>query len=213
MKITAIRLHRRDSQRVELHIDGELRCTAPLEAVHRLGLGEGDDISASTLAVLQEEDAAWRAREAAYRLLARRARSVVELRRALARRQFSAAVVDGVLAELGDRGYLDDAAFAAAFVRDRLRLRPTGRSRLVQELRGRGIDADIAAEVVGAVLAHAGATDEQLALRAAEAWSRRHPVRPREKDGVGRRRRLYAHLVRRGFDADAIREAVRRFAS
>jgi regulatory protein len=212
LKITAIRAHRRDRQRVDLYVDGERCCTAPLEAVHRLGIGPGDDVTAATLAALEDEDEVWRGRETAYRLLARRARSVQELRRSLMRRHFAAGVIDGILAELADRGYLDDAAFSAAFVRDRLRLRPSGRARLVQELRVRGVDAALAGEAVRAVFASAGATEAQLALQAAGAWSRRHPVHGRGDD-VARRRRLYAHLVRRGFDADAIGGALRRFAS
>jgi len=75
----------------------------------------------------------------ALRLLVRREHSQRELRFKLERRDTAAAVIDAVLAQLVDEGYLSDARFAEVFVRSRHE-RGTGPLRIRAELRERGVD-------------------------------------------------------------------------
>ncbi|HSH44921.1 MAG TPA: RecX family transcriptional regulator, partial [Longimicrobiales bacterium] len=117
------------------------------------------------------------------------------------------------VAWLDERGYLDDDAFAQAFVRDRLRLRPRGRLGLIRELRRKGVDEDVAERAVGDVMAEEDVDERTLAAEAAEAWARknrrvlRRAGRSRE-DRLRANRRLYGHLARRGFAPDAVRAAI-----
>lgn len=212
-----------------MHVDGELRCHAPLESLHARGLRVGDEVGAAELAALERDDEAWRARDSALRLLAHRARATQELRDRLLRKGFAADIVEACLERLGERGYLDDRAFAESFVRERVRLRPRGRARLLQELRAHGVARDAAEAAVDAVFAEASMSDAALALAAARDWARRHPAGRHDtggrqgggarsgRGGTGdaardararRRRRLYAHLRRRGFGGDAVKSAV-----
>lgn len=82
-------------------------------------------------------------RERAYRLLAQREHSRLELARKL-----GLPPDDPLLSELVECGYLDDRRFAFAFARMRQE-RGLGRERIVYELSLRGIDRGLAAEAVG----------------------------------------------------------------
>lgn len=215
-KISAIRKHPR-RERVRIHLDGEAepRAELALDLVLRAGLAVGDALDDATLESLLHQDHGYRARDAALHLLAHRARSRAELRRRLADRELPAAVIDETMAWLEDRGYLDDDAFAAAFIRDRLRLRPRGRFGLLAELRRKGVDESTAAAAVDRVLADESVDEPALAADAAEGWARKNGplVRraARSRDERQRaRRRLYGHLARRGFGPDAIRGAIDR---
>jgi len=75
----------------------------------------------------------------ALRLLVRREHSQRELRFKLERREYDAAVIEAVLAQLLDEGYLSDARFAEVFVRSRHE-RGVGPLRIRAELRERGVD-------------------------------------------------------------------------
>ena len=75
----------------------------------------------------------------ALRLLVRREHSERELRFKLERRDTDDAVIDAVLAQLVDEGYLSDARFAEVFVRSRHE-RGVGPLRIRVELRERGVD-------------------------------------------------------------------------
>lgn len=214
MKITRIE-QRPGGDRVRLYVDDDdtARLEIAADLLLRAGLAAGDVVSSARLAGLEEEDATYRARDAALSLLAHRARTREELRRRLRRKEFSEAVIDDVLAWLEERDYIDDRAFADAHVRDRLRLRPRGRLGLVQELRAKGVADAVAEAAIERVMKQEEVSERDLAVGAAEAWGRknrsglRKAARSKE-ERLKARRRLYAHLARRGFAGDAIRSAL-----
>lgn len=214
MKITRIAPHPR-LERARIHVDDDdrPRLELALDLLLRAGLAVGDTVDDARLAQLEREDEVYRARDAALRLLSHRPRSVSELRQRLERRDIAAPAVESTMAWLDERGYLDDRAFAEAFVRDRLRLRPRGRRGLIQELRRKGVDPETAEHATTAVLTEEAVDEVELAADAARAWARKNAstVTGAARSGEDRqraRRRLYGHLGRRGFDPAAVRSAV-----
>lgn len=203
MKITTLQPQTRNPERVNLHVDGAFRLALAAEIAYGAHLHVGDEISEATLRELETRDQAWKAREAALVLLSFRPRTAAELRRRLVRKEFPEEVVDTCVASLVDQGFVDDGAFAETFVRDRVRLRPKGKHRLVQELRAKGVDADEAQEAISEVFEREDVSEAELARAAAAKW------RPRAgEERPKARARLHAFLARRGFGGDAIREVM-----
>ncbi len=155
----------------------------------------------------EQNDAHVEARDAALNLLSYRARSVAEMRRRLRRKGHEEAAVEAVIAWLLDHGYLDDRDFARQFLLERLRRKPRGPFALVQELRKRGIGRALAETMVEAVMEEEDLDEDAVARAAAERWLRRQSEETvnllgrsdSTDDGEAARRRLYAHLERRGF--------------
>ena len=138
------------------------------------------------------------------RLLARSARTERGLRERLARR-FGETAAAQALERLRALGYVDDRAWAAAYV---LRPRSLERSArlLRRELRARGVAPALAA---AAVAGH----DDDRAARLAARLALRRLAPPRAADGgraAARRRaqRLRGALARRGFGPETIRRAL-----
>jgi len=133
----------------------------------------------------------------AYRWLARRAFSAMEMRRKLAERCPDSALVETVLGRLLEQGYLNDSAYAAALVEQQRRHKGWGRRRLEVELHRRGIEESLTEEALGPA-------DDQAeflrALQLAREWKRRFPLTPS---------RLFARLVRRGYAAELAGRVVR----
>ncbi|MGJ7904913.1 regulatory protein RecX [Actinopolyspora sp. H202] len=132
------------------------------------------------------------ARETVYRLLAIRARSRAELLRALLRGGVAPETAEAVLDKFVAAGLVDDAAFAADWVRGRHRQRGLGRGALREELREKGIDEETAAEAL-----HEVDTD-------AEVERARELVRRKSRGMTGvepraRMRRLLGMLARKGY--------------
>ena len=146
------------------------------------------------------------AREAALKLLERTRRTRADLVRRLLDRGFAAPTVDEVLDRLEHVGLVDDTEYARAFLAGRWGRRPTGWTRLRQELRGRGV-GDEAIDAARAILEEreGGAADEVATARRVivQAERRYASLEPRV-----RQQRLYALLARRGFDGDTIRRAL-----
>jgi regulatory protein len=201
---------------VQLFLDDEAdpRLEVPLDVFIEADLRIGATLTEATLDALRVAAELSRVREAALSLLAHRPRAREELRRRLRRKDFSEPVIDSVIAWLEERSYLDDDAFAEAFVRDRLRLRPRGRFGLHQELCAKGVAPEVAERAIARVLDEENLDELGLARGAAEAWARKNPTAVEGfRDGnrearVRARRKLYGHLARRGFSGDAARAAL-----
>lgn len=204
--------------RVLVHLDRGEPFEVTLEALERSRLGVGDTLTEPRRHHLLNADADVRVRDAALNLVAHRARTRAELRRRLRLRGFDPARIDLCLGRLEERGLIDDATVAAAFVRDRLRQRPRGRSRLVAELRAKGLTAELAAAAIDGVFDDEEVSDRALALEVAERWVARQGMstlqalaqraRSAERDKV--HRRLRGYLTRRGFRGEALRDATDR---
>jgi regulatory protein len=150
------------------------------------------------------------AREAALRLLERTRRTRRDLARRLRDRGYPAEVVEPTLDRLAAVGLVDDVEYACAFLRGRAARRPSGRRRLEQELRTRGVAAEDVAQAFKRFAAERG-EEEQGPVDEAEGARRVLALAARRYRGLDprtRRQRLYALLVRRGFDRDAIEAAL-----
>ena len=123
----------------------------------------------------ESDEARQRAREIAFRHLARRDRTVAEMERHLAARDVVPAAAAAVIDELLRDEYLDDARFARRFAEDRRSLDGWGAERIARRLGELGVDR----EEVAAALAPAegdaeragdggGAPAPPLRARAAE---------------------------------------------
>lgn len=202
MKITAIKRPKKSSGIVHVYIDAE-RYPLATEVVLRAGLRVGAELSDADLAALQLADLAWRCKETALRLLSHGPRSEAQLRQRLLMRKFPSATVDPCMLELVRASLIDDESFALAYARDRIRRRPSGRGRILLELRSKGIDAEVGKKAVDHVFAETSVSEDDLARRAAAKFRVK-----RGEDADRARRRLYGFLSRRGFSGEAISEVL-----
>jgi regulatory protein len=137
--------------------------------------------------------------ELAYRSLARRDRTEVELRRHLEVRGIASGAVEEALAVLRDQGYIDDGAYARRFAEDRRRLDGWGAERIERRLLAAGVAPEHIEAAVG--------QDPRWELEAALELLRRRFPRP-PVDDRGRSRALGV-LVRRGYDLELAHDALR----
>ena len=133
--------------------------------------------------------------------LAARAHSKHEIEQKLLRVGYRPCTVEMVLYKLEREHLLNDADFARQWVEARSG-RKLGRSRIAQELRRKGIDADEAEEALSAIgeddqLADAIALAEKAAARAKS-----------DEDPRKTYQRIAAMLARRGFRWDITKEAL-----
>jgi SOS response regulatory protein OraA/RecX len=172
---------------------------------------------------------------AAAAYLAARPRTVKETRSRLEALGYRPELCEEVVVRLVELGYLDDLAYAQAWVEGRDRARPRGEVALRRELSRRGV-ADVLIEQVlvarrgpparaashpsprakalssgtGNTSARASSMDDEPsggdALAARRLIERRLPALLREPDHRRRRQKAYALLARNGFDPDVCRE-------
>ena len=132
--------------------------------------------------------------------LARKARSVAELKRLLRQRlpagDASEALVEAVIARLKDQKYLNDSAYAAAYSSYRKENQRFGRLRVVSDLKARGVHGDVISKAVTS--AYAGADEEGLARQYLRRKRLKKPADAKEAA------RIFRTLMRAGYTSRTI---------
>jgi regulatory protein len=135
--------------------------------------------------------------------LARRMRSVAELKRLLRNRveadtEIGKTLVELIAVRLKDQGYLNDAKYAAAFSSYRRDNEKFGRRRVVNDLKARGVHGDVIEKAVSSV--YDDVKEENLAR---DYLRRKRLPKPKNKDQK-HAARIFRQLTRAGFAAKTI---------
>jgi regulatory protein len=202
-KITALRAQVKDPQRVNVFVDGEFAIGVSLTTITKVGLHVGKELSAEEFARLEQIESGDKAYLAALRFLEARPRSTTEVRARLGRKDFAPEAIEAAIVRLTELELIDDAAFARYWVENRQANRPRGVGALRSELRRKGIDADVAAEV----LSDSSLTGDEAASAWALARGALHKYAG-ARDHKAFTRRMGSFLQRRGYSFEVIRPIV-----
>jgi regulatory protein len=186
--ITAIKVQKRNPQRVNIDLDGEF--AFGLSRLVAAWLKPGDQLSEEKVNALIEKDALEVAYQRALDLLNHRPRSEKEVRQRLTEKGFQQEQIDQVVEKLKQTNLVKDESFARMWVESRNEFHPRGRRLLRYELRSKGITEshiDSALEKMP--------EEEELATKAAAQYARRLAG----LDWQTFRNRLSGFLARRGF--------------
>ncbi|MFJ8627324.1 recombination regulator RecX [Kitasatospora sp. NPDC093550] len=186
------RRRRRSALEVEAAGHGGAAASTSRSGARRAGEDESARRGSRKKPAEEAVDPETRARDICLRLLTGAAKTRKQLGDALRKREIPDEVADEVLTRLEEVGLIDDAAFAAAWVESRHAVRGLSRRALAQELRTKGV----AAELVEPALAQVDHDDEEDAAR---ALVERKLRATRGLDRQVRTRRLVGMLARRGY--------------
>ncbi len=195
-KVTALKVQKRNPNRVNIYLDGEF--AFGLARIVAAWLSIGQEISADKVRELRAKDELEVATQRALHFLSYRARTEQEVRQYLKKKEASDEVQAEVVERLRAAHLLDDERFAEQWVENRSEFRPRGERALRMELRQKGV-TDPAIEKALAEL-----DEEQLALQAGLKQARRYAGLEFEEF----RKKMYGFLGRRGFPYDILQSVV-----
>jgi regulatory protein len=196
MNITA--LESRCKSLMEVFLDGQSAGMVDMETLLRTGLRVGDDIDDAGWSALCAESDYTRAKSYALWLLGSRSYATAQLREKL-RGQYGAEAAERAVERMQELNLLNDADYAYRCASDLYRLKHFSVSRVMQELRQRGIDGDLARQTAEEAAAEY-APDPQETL--AELLRTKFAGKYQDEKG---RRRTVAALQRLGYRWDDIR--------
>lgn len=207
MKVSDLTIQKKNRDRYNLFVEGKFHVGVSANIVAKFGLYKGRDIDEDELRLLSESAIYERfySRTASY--LERGLSSEYQVRQYIRKVYYQKKdewigkdvqfelppMEDKIVEELLKYKIVDDRLFAEAFVRDRTKLRPRGKVVLIQELRGKGIDRELASEVVNELV-----RDESQLIKA--ALMKRYKVEQISRND----RKKIDFLRRRGFNWDQI---------
>jgi len=136
-------------------------------------------------------------------LLRYRPRSIAEARQRMSEQGYAPEVIANTIDQAIATDQLDDAAFAKLWVRDRMWHHPLSRAAISQELRQKGVAAELISSTLQAE--YPAVQEIELATRLAETRLSRYVGITPEK----RRNRLVSFLARRGFSRGLVYQVVK----
>lgn len=187
-KVTALKVQRRNSNRVNVYLDQEF--AFGLARIVAAWLNVGQELSDDQVAALQSKDAIEAAYQQALHFISFRPRSEAEVRKRLGEKVADPQVIDGVILRLHKADLIGDSQFARQWVENRNTFRPRSHRMLRYELHQKGVKE----EDIQQALAE---TDDEaeLAYQAGTRYARRLAALEWEQF----RTRLSGFLSRRGF--------------
>ena len=201
-KITDIRLEEERSLSCTVHMDGAPFATVEVGLTTKLGLRIGLEIEEIVVRKLIEADEVIKARDYALGLLLSRIYTKPQMIEALEKNGFCSHAVNETIANLEQLGHIKDEKYAKNWVNNRRRTRPTSKMIMRRELTGQGVDKSTADRVLAKI---DDADETMLALQVA----RKQVNRYKSLTPHVAKRRLYAFLIRRGFDHETVGQVMR----
>lgn len=197
-RITALRMQKRNRQRVSVYLDGEY--AFGLARIVAAWLQVGQEITEDRVAQLQAEDAHEAAYQRALKFISYRPRTETEIRRNLAKQALSEETSEQAIERLKRSGLINDASFAQGWVDSRVANRPSSRRALAYELKQRGIDAQIIAQTLDSI------DDEEMAYHTAL----KHARRVNEVEWNRFFQKMVRYLSQRGFSYEVSSQVISR---
>ena len=194
-KITAIKVQRRNTERVSIFLDGEF--AFGLTRVLAGFLQVGQILGEEKIAALQAEDEMEMAYLRAINFLSYRPRSSAEIRKNLRKYEVPELCIEPTIERLEKNGFLNDADFARSWVENRNTFRPRGGRALRVELRQKGLSDELIQTTLDEMV-----NEEELVYSAGIKKAKKLVKQNLEWQDF--RKKLAAFLARRGFNYGVI---------
>lgn len=197
--ITRISPSKRRPNWHQVYLDNTFAFSCKTNVVARFKLRPGIELDASEVDTIKRGEIEQECRDAALEFLSRRLHSQAELRRKLLRKEYDPETVETALQDMVRLGYLDDRRFAATKTLSAIQHKQHGKRRAYLELLKSGVTSELANQAVNEVYDQTDSAGiaRRLAMKKAPSLRKLEPAVAR--------RRLAAHLLRRGFEYEAIK--------
>jgi regulatory protein len=194
MLITKIERQKKNKTRYSIFVDDKYAFSVSEDVFVRFVLHNGQDLTETERIQIENAEAESSVRKIALRYRSYRPRSKKEILDFLQKKGFDDSHIHLALVFLDEMKLLDDDEFARMFCRDRLQLKPVGKSSMKHLLYKKGIDKS----TVEKILSEFFTVESENLLAQKEAERKYKSVKslplPTQK------KRIFEHLVRRGYD-------------
>jgi regulatory protein len=205
--ITKIKRLRGKRQRYSVYLDDVPSLELSDWTIGKCGLRTGDDLDEQTVDKIKSTEAETQAKNNAINYLSYRQRSSKEIIDHLIKKGFTRECAEDVTRQLQSARMVNDLEFAYAFIRDRLKRKPTGQALLRMQLLAKGITSTTADMVISELVSPQ--SQQTSALQAAKRKIQLTQYSKKSSDEEKRKKRLLDFLLRRGFSYEIALKTIR----
>ena len=192
-EITAIEVQGKDKLRANFYLDREFFAGISIELVVKYQLKRGMEIDERFLADIIFEDDKGKALSKAIKYMGSSMKSAYQIRDYLKRKQYSPEIIDYVIDKMMEYKYLDDEAYARAYIS--AYSSRYGKLKLIQALKSKGVSD----KIIDNVFAEEGLISDNTIDKVASKYLKNKEI---NRDSL---MKLSRFLYSRGYEFDQIR--------
>lgn len=200
--ISSIQVQKKNKNRYSVFVEDEFLIGVSDHTLTKFNLRKGTSITPSFINQVIEEENKWNIREYFLRLLSGRDHSTYELKTKAIRKGFLQNDIDSVLDEPAMAKYLDDERFARNFASDKFQINGWGPYKIKAELFKKGVKSEMADRIIHSLFS----SEEILESMSKLIMKKKSRFLRDEKEK--RRKRIFDHLMRKGYASDEILKAL-----
>lgn len=198
-KITSISVQKKNKQRYSIYIDKGFLIGVSEETLLDLKLAKGVTITHELFRKIQRNEGRSAVKSYVMKLLTRRNHARQELLDKARRKEYPEEVVQDVLDELQQKGYLNEETFAEKFTADKFHLNQWGPAKIRAYLFKKGISKAVIDRTVDTFF-----KDKELGETYLNLVLKRKRRFLKEENDFKRKKKIFDYLNRKGFKPDSI---------
>jgi regulatory protein len=195
------RILKKGNKDVTIHFDDDKFLILTVEVFLKSGLKKGDTLSEDRFSFLIEQNKLFHIKQKAFRLLGRRQHSTSELRTKLWQKDYDKSLIESVISDLNENGYLNDEDFIREFVAAKSKFKNWSLKRIKSELIKRGITEKNIELILNKMNINADVENAMIQAKKRYKSLSKRKLEPKEL-----RNKLAAFLFSKGFDYDLIKD-------
>lgn len=202
--ITAIEPQKKRKNRYNLYINNSFFMGVDEDTIIKYSLSVGMKAPDNLIKNIEKTEEYSKAFSSAVKRLSFRARSKNEIKKYLKQKGYSNDVIKVTIEKLIQYKYLDDVAFTKAFIKEKQYFNKYGKKRLKYELYYKGVDKEIANQLI-----EENAADEDEYKRALEVAQKKCSSFGSKENRNSKYKKLFSLLVRKGYSFDIISKVIK----
>lgn len=201
--ISSISVQKKNKERYSIFVNEEFLIGVAEQTLLKFNLAKGDTITPQLFRKLQREEGRFKVKSYFLKLLGRRDHSRKELFLKAIKKDYPKDVINSVLDELQEKGFINDSGFADKFASDKARLNKWGPAKIKAHLLKKGVDKTNAEKSIRKAF-----EEEDLKETFLHLVLKRKRRFLREEDPYKRKKKVFDHLARKGYRPSSIYEHI-----
>lgn len=192
--ITSISVQKKNKDRYSLFVDEEFLLGVAEQTLLKFNLTKGTEVTPSLYRKLQREEGRFAVKAYFLKLLGRRDHARQELFTKAIKKDYPEEVIENVLDEIQEKGFINDSGFAEKFASEKASISKWGPAKIKSHLYKKGISKSVAERSIKKAF-----EDENLKETFLNLVLKRKRRFLREEDEYKRKKKVFDHLARKGF--------------
>ncbi len=198
MTIARIEVQKKNKTRYSLFSEDKFIIGVSDATLAKLDLRKGVILTSALYQNILKQESYWKAREYLIGLLSRRDHASFELQQKASKKDFAPEIIQHIIEELEQKGYINNRAFALKYVHDKFEFNKWGSNKIRAELLRKKIPK---ADIEHAINKYFNTEKIGDTLRALTLKKKAHLLRTSPEK---RRKKLFDFLMRKGYDSNII---------